>query len=853
MILVNKKYFFPIYIFIALTGFQNSYSQISDKTVISGSVVDAKTGLPLTGVSVLLQRTTVGTITDNEGKYSIETKVPADRIVFSYIGYETESRSFSKGIVQKINIRLKLSSISLDEVKVRPSKNVYKNKNNPAVDLIKKVIDNKDLNNLNSFNYLEFKQYEKIQFALSNITEKFKQGNLAGKFRFIFNNIDTTKRIGNNVLPLFIKEEFSDHYYRKDPKATKEIIRAQKTVNLDEYLDNKGVSANLSYLYQNINIYDNEILFLTNTFVSPIANNAPVFYKYYIVDTLSVDKIKCIRLFFEPRNRADFLFHGHLYITLDSSYAVRKIDIGLNKKINIDWVKDIAITQDFDKFGQKTWLLSKEEISVDFGLAKNSMGLYGQRTIYYKDYIINKPIDEKIFRGPEKIERTEPSANSAGFWDLNRYVPLTSTEKGTYTTIDSIKKIPAFKRSMNILMLFTTGFLDLGKIEIGPAESFFSINPVEGSRLRFGGRTSTAFSKKITYEGYLAYGFTDKILKYNAAVTYSLTPRTIYQFPVKSIKLSYQNDTRIPGQELQFTQGDNIFLSITRGLNDKLFLNKTFRAEYLDEFENHFSYILGYSFTRQSTEGNLRFNTNDYTSLTNDIPYINISEFYMNLRYAPNESFYQGKMYRFPVASKNPVIQLKISGGSKLINNDFDYLRIQMGISRRYYLSILGYADVSIEAGKIIGQASYPLLFIHRANQTYSYQKNSYNLMNFLEFVSDQYASLNIDYCFNGFFFNKIPLLKKLKLRELVACKVLYGGLGKINNPDYQSALFKFPLDNNGMPLTYTLETQPYIEASVGVSNIMKIFRVDLIKRFSYLNLPNVSGLGLRVQFRFDI
>jgi hypothetical protein len=376
---------------------------------------------------------------------------------------------------------------------------------------------------------------------------------------------------------------------------------------------------------------------------------------------------------------------------------------------------------------------------------------------------------------------------------------------------------------------------------------------VEGSRFRFGGRTTAAFSKRITYEGYAAYGLNDRIFKYNAGITYSLTPRTIYQFPVKSIKLSYQNDLKIPGQELQFTQGDNLFLSLKRGVNDKFLLNNTIRAEYLNEFDNHFSYMLGCSITRQSTEGNLHFTYNDSTLLANYIPAITISELYVNLRYAPNEKFYQGKLYRDPLPGKYPVIQLRIAGGLKSINNDYNYLRLQFDISRRYYLSVLGYTDVSFEAGKVIGKVPFPLLFIHNANQTYSYQKDSYNLMNFLEFVSDQYVSLNIDHSFNGFFFNKIPLLKKLKLREVVSCKVLYGGITRNNNPDYQSTLFKFPSDINGMPLTYSFGNQPYIEASFGVTNIFKIFRVDLIKRFTYLNHPNISGLGVRVQFRFDI
>ena len=849
----RKKYLYIFFILYLFSANLDSFSQNSDKTVINGTVIDAKTGVPLTGTSVILAKTTVGTITDKDGKYSIETSVKADTILFSFIGYETESRSISRGVNQTINVRLKLSAIALNEVIVNRGKTSYKNKNNPAVGLIEKVIDHKDANREEKYDFLQYKKYEKLQFALSNISEKFKKGKLFGKFRFVFENIDTTKRIGNNVLPLYIKEAISDHYYRKDPEAIKDIVGDEKTTNIDEYLDNKGISAHLDYLYQNINIYDNEILFLTNKFVSPIAKSAPVFYKYYIIDTLSVSDIKCIRLFFEPRNKSDYLFHGYLYITLDSSFAVRKIDMGLNKNINVDWVQDITITQDFEQFGHKTWLLAKDEISIDFGLAKNSMGLYGQRTITYKDYKINEPIDNKVFKGPEKVEKLDPFASGAEFWESNRYVPLTKSESKIYSTIDSIKKIPAFQRRMKTLLLITTDFLNLNKVELGPFDSFYSYNPVEGSRFRPGGRTTPEFSKKFNIDGYLAYGLTDKMLKYNLGFTYSLTPRSIYVFPVKSIRISYQKEVRIPGQELQLSEDDNILLSLKRGINDKFFLNKTFRTEFLNEFENHFSYLAGFSYTRQSPDGNLNFNIDDYLSLTNKISYINISEFYLNLRYAPNETFYQGKLYRYPVRNKYPVIQLKCAVGSKSIFNDYNYLRLQMSISKRYYASIIGYGDITFEAGKIIGKVPYPLLYIHRANQTYSYQKNSYSMMNFLEFVSDQYASINVEYCLNGFILNKVPLVKKLKLRELVTCKVLYGGLSKTNNPDYQNDLFKFPTDINGIPVTYTLKSQPYVEAGIGVSNILKIFRVDLVKRFTYRNNPYVTGSGFLIQFRFDL
>ena len=304
---------------------------------------------------------------------------------------------------------------------------------------------------------------------------------------------------------------------------------------------------------------------------------------------------------------------------------------------------------------------------------------------------------------------------------------------------------------------------------------------------------------------------------------------------------------------------DNFLLSFKRGVNNKLFYNKTFRLEHLNEFKNHFSFNLAYQFLRQRPGGDLYFNSEDYLLHINDPAFIDISEVSLTLRYAPNEHFYQGKQYRIPMANKYPVTQLQLTYGSKFLQNDYDYLNVKLSVGKRFYLSVLGYTDVTWEAGKIFGKVPYPLLFIHRANQTYSYQIASYNLMNFLEFVSDEYTSLNIDHCFNGFFFNKIPLIKKLKWREYVAAKVLFGRLTTLNNPKDNPDLFQLPVepfgfsgDQSGTPVTFTLDKGPYVEVSAGIGNILKLFRVEFVKRLTYLNHPNVASFGIRVRFKFD-
>jgi len=825
------------------------YSQSGSKTVIRGVVTDSQSGEPIPFVAILLENTTIGTITDNQGKYNINTDAPAYKIRFSYLGYETETFIITPGKTQTLNVKLKETSVSLNEVVVKPKKSIYKNKNNPAVELIDKVIENKTANRKSSADFLQYEKYEKLKLGLINIKEDFTRMGAFRDIHFIFDNLDSTRTDGKYNLPIYIKEISSSNYYRKDPVAEKEVINGEKTINFDEYIDDKGLISTFKYMFQDIDIYDNDIFFLTNKFLSPVAGSSQAFYKFFIIDTSFVDETKCIKLFFEPRNPADFLFHGFLFVTADSSYAIKKIDMSFNKAINIDWVKDVRIIQDFEKSDESSWMLKSDDVLIDFEVSPQAPGMFGQRTISYLNYSVNTPIPDSVFKDIEKGRQPEVAVQNAQFWDSVRIPPLTQTEKRIYAVVDSVKNISSFRRQMNIVMLLTTDFLNAGKFEIGPVSNFYSHSPIEGSRVRFGGRTTAEFSKWIYFEPYLAYGFKDEQLKYSLATTYSLTGTSIYQFPVRSIKASYQYDTRIPGQDLQYSSGDNFFLSFKRGVDDKLYYNRTIRLEYLNEFENHFSTTIGYQFTKQTPGGNLHFNLD----AVSEAPFLNISEAYLKLRYAPKEEFYQGKLYRDPVPSVNPVMEMQFTFGSRGLGNDYNYQRIQGEIKKRFYLSIVGYTDVAVEAGKIFGTVPYPLLFIHNANQTYSYQRYSYNMMNFLEFVSDKYVSLNIDHSFNGFFMNKVPLLKKLKLREVVTFKALYGGVSQNNDPGTSTGLYLFPTDSNGDPLTFTLEQKPYIEASVGFSNILRIFRVDLIKRFTYLDNPNVSSLGVRVQFKFDI
>lgn len=844
-----KRIFFSILAFVCFSNV------IHAQMKVQGTVKDAKTKAPLAFVTIGIADSDMETETNEKGYFELSLEENTSSIAFFLMGYEDYFYSPTTEKTQTINVLLQPGATVLDEIVINLPDKKYRNKDNPAVELIRKVIENKEKNRFNSYESLRFEEYEKIQFALSNKYEKLEKNRLVKQYDFLKENIDTLKVNGKAVLPIFIEEVLSDNFQTFSPNRNKKIIKGQQKVTFSEdFFDNAGIGAYVKHIYQKVDIYDNNINILTNEFLSPIAGAAPTFYKFYIRDTLNVNGTQMVNLFFKPRNESDLLFTGNLLVTLDGNYAVQNVEMRLNEKTNVNWIKDMQIYQEFEKNETGKYIISKSKISADFGLTQNSDGgIYGERTLTYKDYKINQPIDDAVFLDKKIIIAGFATTHDDAFWEENRHEEMSESEKKVFENMDTVQNSKSFKRTMNMLTLLLAGYTKATDyFEIGPVNTFYSFNPVEGFRLRFGGRTTQNLSKNIFLETYVAYGFKDEKWKYYVGGTYSFSNgKNPLVFPGKGINVSYQQDTQIPGQELQFVQEDNFLLSFKRGENDKWLYNKIFRAEYYQEFESRVSFKLGYKNWIQQAAGALYY-ADDQSGL--EMNNLTTSEIYGEFRWAPNEEFYQGKLYRIPFPNKYPILTLRAGIGIKdFINGDADYQKFNLNLYKRFYMSQLGFSDVVLEGGYTFGKVPYPLLDIHRANQSYSYQLQSYNLMNFSEFVSDHYVSLQMDHTFNGFIFNKIPLVNRLKLKEFLSFKALYGGLRDENTPTGDNAgIISFPMDANGRPISYTLEEKPYIEGSVGIGNIFKFFRVDLVKRFSYLDHPNVSKWGVRARFKFD-
>ena len=696
-------------------------SCVFSQATITGVVTDAETKEPLPFVNVYFKGTSVGTVTDGNGSYSVHANNNNySELHFSFTGFKTIIKKIQPGETQIVNVNLVPEMTELQEVVITSGKERerYRNKNNPAVDLVREMIAHKKENRMEHYDYAEYEEYEKLQMSLSNVSDKFRERKLFRKYKWMFENVDTTSVPGKALLPIYLQETISDQYYQRSPEKRKSVTKGHQKVNFDDYIDNQGLSTYLNYLYNDIDIYDNNITLFTNQFLSPIADAAPTFYKFYITDTLKNQSPPLAELSFAPRNAGDFLFQGRLYVTLDSNYAVRKVNMTVNKRINLNWVRELYIDQDFEKLEDGRYHVVKSRMRADFGLSKGGGGLYGERVVSHKNFTVNKSRSESFYSGDIKTTLSDAEKHTDDFWLTNRHDSLTHAESKVYQNIDSLQKLPSFKRTLDIATLLLAGYKSFGWWELGPVNTFYSFNPVEGFRLRAGGRTTPKFNERLYFETYGAYGFKDEKWKYFLSATYSFTGRSILEFPIKTLRVSYQRDTKIPGQELQFVQEDNFLLSFKRGINDKWLYNDIWNIDYVHEFDSHFSYKIGFKNWKQTPAGGLYYEVRSEDS-SFSVQHITTSEFSLELRWAPGEQFYQGKTYRIPIPNRYPIVTARLIGGVEgLFNSQYSYQNVALNIYKRVYLSQFGYTDIVAEGGYVFGTVPFPLLSIHRANQT---------------------------------------------------------------------------------------------------------------------------------------
>ncbi len=801
---------------------------VSQKTVITGKVYDKETGEPLSFVNVVFKNSKIGSSTDLNGKYRIETYYVTDSLICSFVGYKKLSKKVRKDVTQVIDFPMEQSSIELHEFVVKADKK----EENPAHKILRRVIANKKVNNREKLNAYQYETYNKIEFDLNNITEEYRNKRVFKPFQFVFDYIDTTE--SKDFLPLFMVENISDYYFRKNPKSQKEVIKATKVSGVT----NESISQFLGDMYQNMNIYNNYVTFFHKSFISPIADFGLFSYRYYLLDSAYLGKNWCYKIRFLPKRKHELTFMGDMWIN-DTTYAIKQIETTISEDANINFINEFSVEQQYEQVEKEVWMLTKEKLVVDFTLTDNTIGLYGRKTTYYRNFIINEPKEDEFYFGAENII-VKDGANDMddAYWDSTRYEDLTKQEKDIYAMVDTIKQVPAFRTYYDLIFMFTTGYKEWGNFELGPYFTAYSFNPIEGNRFRIGGRTSNKFSTRIMPELYLAYGTRDNKFKYGGNFIYMLSKK-----PRMTLGASYKNDIEQLGQSSNAWRHDNIIASIfRRSPNYELNGFEEYSGYYEKEWFQGLSNIFTFKhrtiwpvgdtleFVHQSSDGSLT-EINDITT----------TELSLYMRFAYKEKYVFYEFERSSLGTKYPIIQLQYTLGLKdVFQSDYDYHRLLLNISDKLQLSPLGYSEFSIEAGKVWGNLPFPLLTLHNGNETYYYDQMAFNLMNYYEFISDEYVSFSLTHRFNGLFLNKIPLLRKLKWREVVSGKAVYGHLNEKSRD-----ILVFPKGLTGL-------SKPYIEAGVGIENILKIFRIDALWRLSYLDNPRITKFGIRTMFVFQ-
>lgn len=520
-----------------VTGISVLYAQ--SITSASGIVRDSVSGEPLSYVSVMFENSTIGAMTDDDGAFSLQNDKGLTRLVVSSLGYDNKVVNLKAG--QKndnLDILLSPTSFQIAEVEVRPTKERYSRKDNPAVELIKKVIEHKNDNRIEAKDEYQSEVYEKLSMSLDDFNPNLEKNKFLKKFKFIKNYLDTSEFNGKPILTISVRETISDQYYRKHPKAEKTITKAKRQQGIDKTLDDGGaITANLEEIFKGVNIFDNNINILLNRFVSPLSSTLAVsYYKYYIMDTVDVAGDKCVDLAFVPVNSQSYGFTGRLYITLDGNYAVKKFLLNTPANINLNWVDKLRIEQEFKRMPDSTWVLANENTYVNFYIVKGAQQLYAHQLRNFDKYQFDVQNADSIFGllGPIH-ELPEATAQTDTFWIHNRHVPLKEKESALDDLLAQLRKVPAFNVIIKTAEILITGYIpttadkDKSKFDFGPMNTTFSANHLEGFRMRVGGMTTANLNPHWFGSGYLAYGVNDRKLKYNAKLTYSVNKKKYHE------------------------------------------------------------------------------------------------------------------------------------------------------------------------------------------------------------------------------------------------------------------------------------------------------------------------------------
>ncbi len=795
----------------------------AQKTVISGRVRDAKNGESIPYANIIFKNTHVGTMSTFDGQYSLSTDEKIDQLEISAVGYIKQTFQLKVHQTQKIDVNLSEDVYELGEIVILPTEN-------PAHPIFRNIIKNKANNNPSCYPDWYSKVYNKIEVDLKNIKRRQKDSKIWKQFDFVYDHIDTLETDGKTFLPVFISESISDVYHNAKSGEDREVIVANKASGMTTAMITKFTGQ----VYQNVNIYDNYIMLSDIGLVSPVCDQGLSFYRYYLTDSAMIGGHKTYELSFKPKLRQEPVFEGKMWVA-DSSFAITRVEMKLAKNVNVNFLNDVIVTKNFMERNGK-WVPYRDYLYADLNIRRKdkgkTVGLIGRKTTHYRDFSFEK-MPEQVKKMEAITVEDKAMGKAEDYWLNNRPEQLRKQEAAIYAMVDSVKKIPLFRTVADVVEMFFFGYKDYETFEIGPYYYMYSFNQVEGNRFRFGGRTTGMFSKKFRVGGYLAYGLKDSEFKYGGNFDYYFNTKLLFM-----LGISGEHDYQLLGKSDNAFMEDNIMSSLlSRNPNSKLNMLDKIELYCEKEWVRGFSNKLTLSVQNMTSGLFVPFIDIDGTPVS----HIRNTELSFNTRIAFGETFMAGDFDRTSFGSDYPIVNLKLKAGlNGFMGGEYDYLKVGFDFYDKLPINPLGYSVISLKGEKIFGHVPFPLLGLHPGNETYAFDVFAFNMMNYYEFTSDAYISAYFEHHFQGFFLNKMPLFRRLKWREVVGFRALWGELH-----EERHTVLQFPEGLSGLGAT------PYMEASVGIENIFKFFRVDALWRLNYNNNTNAEKWGIRVSMQF--
>ncbi len=834
---------------------------VAAKAQFYGQVIDGANGEPIPFAAVKYIGTSEGRSTDLDGNFVLPILNNYDKFEITFLGYKPVTVTVPRGR-QEIRgqiIKMYSEDFLLGEVVVKKSKIKYSRKNNPAVDLMRKVIANKKLSDIKEKDFYHFDKYEKKTFSYNDI--KGTKDTLLSEI---------CPETGKLIIPIMVDETASEESYRKNPKTVKTTIKAQRSDGFQSMLSSGDMlTTYVKDIFTDVDIYKDNVRLLQHPFISPISTNEAIgFYHYYIQDTIMVDNERCIDVAFLPNNPQDFGFAGHLYITDDKLNQVKRAVINVPKNTGVNFVDNLMVIQDF-----MTLPTGERVIKVDNMIVELS-GLYGaikfqcQRYSQYSNYDFSPITDKKAFKSPQ-VERvlTDAAFKDSTYWASIRPIQLTNAENHLGNGVDKINEdLGGFWKFL--LTAVVENSVELtpkpNKIDLIPINSIISHNDIDGMRFQLPLQTTANLLPNLFLRGYGAYGAKDKKWKYKAEVEYSFNKKQYmaHEFPRRSIIATYMYDDMSPVDKFSNTVKDNMYSSFKTSKVDQMMYVTDMKLKYQYEMDNHMTWSATVDRSKLTPTGKLIYMRNvDGTLLDN----IKTADIKLGFRYAPRETFINSKQQRQPINKDAPIITLEHTiGMDGFLGGQYNYNMTEATVFKKFWLpGACGSIEAYLKGGAQWNKVPFPMLFTPQSNLSYFVQFDSwsFNMLRNMEFLNDRYVSLLVNWNLDGKLLNRIPLLKKMKLREYVGFKMLYGHLTDKNNPfvsTNDNDLFRFPT-RDGNYTSFVMGNKPYMELSVGISNIFKIFTVQYVRRLNYTDLPAVpggdklrkNGIRFAVDFKF--